>query len=198
MTSLLKRLVLPPEVTEFEQRYVERLNRIALIACWAHLPLFVLVALANNTGPASAVILTAIVLAGPTVAFRTVNNPRTVGVVYGITSMFLGGLLVHFGQGPVQIEMHFYFFAMLAILAIYGNPMVIVSAAVTVALHHAVLWMFLPSSACSTTTRRFGSSRYMPRSWSCESVVGLLYRPKFLRQRHWTGKNRHQTRTEQL
>ena len=30
--------------------------------------------------------------------------------------MLMGGLLVHFGQGPVQIEMHFYFFVLLALL----------------------------------------------------------------------------------
>ena len=146
MMNLLKKLVLPSEVTDFERQYVQRLNRLALIACWAHLPAFVLIALLNDTGPVEAVVLTLVVLAGPTAAFKAIASPRWVGIVYGVTSMFLGGLLVHFGQGPVQIEMHFYFFAMLAILAIYGNPMVIVSAAVTVAVHHAVLWVFLPSS----------------------------------------------------
>jgi HPt (histidine-containing phosphotransfer) domain-containing protein len=60
--------------------------------------------------------------------------------------MLMGGLLVHFGQGPVQIEMHFYFFALLAMLAMYGNPMVIVVAALTVALHHLALWAILPKS----------------------------------------------------
>ena len=144
--KVLQKLILPTEVTDFERRYVQRLNRLALIACWVHLPVFVLIAWLNDTGPVEAAVLTLVVLAGPTAAFRTLQSPRWVGIVYGITSMFLGGLLVHFGQGPVQIEMHFYFFAMLAILAVYGNPMVIVSAAVTVAIHHAVLWVFLPSS----------------------------------------------------
>jgi hypothetical protein len=46
----------------------------------------------------------------------------------------------------VQIEMHFYFFALLAMLAIFGNPMVIVVAAVTVAVHHLLLWATLPAS----------------------------------------------------
>src|SRR6202042_3083434 len=64
-----------------------------------------------------------------------------------ITSMFMGGLLVHFGQGPMQIEMHFYFFVSLALLAVYANPLIIIAAATTVALHHLVLYLFLPRSA---------------------------------------------------
>lgn len=67
-------------------------------------------------------------------------------MVYGITAMAMGGLLVHFGQGPMQIEMHFYFFALIAFAAVYGNPAVIYVAAITVALHHLLLWMWLPRS----------------------------------------------------
>jgi two-component system chemotaxis sensor kinase CheA len=60
--------------------------------------------------------------------------------------MFMGGLLVHFGQGPVQIEMHFYFFSLIAMCAVFGNPLVIIAAAVTVALHHLIVWLVLPQS----------------------------------------------------
>jgi len=67
-------------------------------------------------------------------------------MVYGVTAMFMGGILVHVGQGPVQIEMHFYFFALIAMLAVFGNPLVILSAAGTVALHHLALWFIVPSS----------------------------------------------------
>ncbi len=58
----------------------------------------------------------------------------------------MGGLLVHFGAGPVQIEMHFYFFALIAMLTVFGNPLVVVVAAVTVAVHHLALWIVLPAS----------------------------------------------------
>jgi signal transduction histidine kinase len=90
--------------------------------------------------------LTGMVLLGPILAFRFLNSLRTVSVIMGVTAMFMGGLLVHFGQGPVQIEMHFYFFVLLALLAIFANPMVIIAAAATVALHHLALWFFLPAS----------------------------------------------------
>ena len=67
-------------------------------------------------------------------------------MTYGFTAMVMGGLLVHFGQGPMQIEMHFYFFVLIALLAVFANPMVILTAAVTVALHHFVVWLVIPIS----------------------------------------------------
>lgn len=146
MPAILKKLVLPKQVSEFEARYLKRINRISLIFFAMHLPVFVLIALCNDTRPLRAAILTGLVLIGPTVAYFTLSNLRAVSIVYGITAMFMGGLLVHFGQGPVQIEMHFYFFALIAMLAVYGNPLVILAAAVTVALHHLILWFILPSS----------------------------------------------------
>ena len=76
--------------------------------------------------------------------------------------------LVHVGQGPVQIEMHFYFFALLAMLAVYGNPLVILVAAVTVALHHLVLWALLPASVFNYDAPIWVVAGPRRRSW-CSS-----------------------------
>lgn len=145
-SQLVAYVLLPHEVTDFERQYLARMNRIGLWFFVAHLPVFVLVAFFNDTGPLSAVALTSFVLVGPVLAYKTFKSPRAISVSYGVTAMLMGGLLVHFGQGPVQIEMHFYFFALLAMLAMFGNPLVIVTAAVTVALHHLLLWLYLPTS----------------------------------------------------
>ena len=147
MTSSIRRYVqLPSRVTPFEEQFLNRTNRLATYCLLAHLPVFVLIAFFNGTGTFSALVLTLIALAGPLVANRTINSKRTQSVVIGITAMFLGGLLVHFGQGPAQIEMHFYFFVALALLALFANPMVVIAAAVTTALHHLVLWQLFPDS----------------------------------------------------
>jgi hypothetical protein len=146
MTKSLNYLVLPRRMTDFEVSYLRRMNRIGLVFFVIHLPVFCAVAYFNDTGPGLAALLTIAVLVGPVAAYLTLQNPRAVSVVYGFTSMLMGGLLVHFGQGPVQIEMHFYFFALLAMLAVYANPLVIIVAAVTVALHHLGLWIYLPKS----------------------------------------------------
>lgn len=139
-------IVLPQEVTDFEDSYLRRANRIALGFFALHVPVFMVIAFFNDTNPLLALVLTLATMVGPAAAYRSLKNPRHMSVVFGFTSMLMGGLLVHFGQGPVQIEMHFYFFALLAMLAVFGNPVVILTAAVTVALHHLILWMVLPSS----------------------------------------------------
>lgn len=142
----MSKAFLPPHISEFERTYVQRLNRIALWFFAAHIPVFAIVAFVNKTNPLLAVALTTGVMVGPGLAHVLLKNPRHISLIYGVTAMAMGGLLVHFGQGPVQIEMHFYFFALLAMLAVYGNPAVIYVAAVTVALHHVLMWMFLPMS----------------------------------------------------
>ncbi len=139
-------LVLPPTLSAFEQSYLARMNRIALWFFWGHLPLLTALAWINDTGPLFAAALTLAVLAGPTVAHRSLRSPRAISMVFGFTAMCMGGVLVHVGQGPVQIEMHFYFFSVLAMLALFANPMVIVTAAATVSVHHLLLWFAAPKS----------------------------------------------------
>lgn len=139
-------LLLPAKITEFERAHVQRVNRIALLFFAAHIPVFALIAFLNQTGPGLATALTFGIWLGPLVAHKTIENPRHVAVIYGITAMAMGGMLVHVGQGPLQIEMHFYFFALIAMLSVYGNPAVIYVATVTVALHHLLVWIWLPRS----------------------------------------------------
>jgi two-component system, chemotaxis family, sensor kinase CheA len=147
MLRLLTYLRLPSEISPFEATYLRRLNRVALIFFWLHLPVFPLVAVLSGTNPAVAFALTLAVLLGPTLAYAALSDrPRAIGLVYGFTAMLLGGVLVYVGQGPMQIEMHFYFFVLLALLAVFGNPMVIVSAAGAVAAHHLSVWLLVPAS----------------------------------------------------
>lgn len=147
MRKLVDFLVLPAQQSAFEVNYLRRMNRVGLLFFALHLPVFIALAWLNDTNPLLAFGLTLGVLAGPALAYFTFDNPRAISMVYGFTAMLMGGLLVHFGQGPVQIEMHFYFFALLAMLAVYANPLVILTATVTVALHHLALWLIAPSSA---------------------------------------------------
>jgi two-component system chemotaxis sensor kinase CheA len=146
MKKILEFLVLPAEITDFERRYLARVNRVALAFFAMHVPVFVLIAWINGTRPGIAALLSLAVLVGPAIAYFAIKNPRLVSMVYGVTAMFMGGLLVHFGQGPVQIEMHFYFFSLVAMCVVFGNPLVIIAAAVTVALHHLVVWLIIPRS----------------------------------------------------
>ena len=146
MNAICKYLFLPKEISPTEKAHVERINRIVFIAFFCHIPIFVGVAYLADTGPLLALFLSVLTLVGPALAYYTLENHRTIAQVFGFTSMCLGGLLVHFGQGPMQIEMHFYFFVLLALLAMYGNPAVNLTAALTAAVHHFSIWLLLPSS----------------------------------------------------
>jgi signal transduction histidine kinase len=139
-------IVLPSEITAFEQTYLKKMNRVALIFFYLHIPVFAGVAALCGTGPLKALLMTSGMLLGPTIAYFAFSNVRIMSAVFGFTAMCLGGLLVHFGQGPMQIEMHFYFFVLLALLAVFGNPTSILVAAGTVALHHLLLYLLLPES----------------------------------------------------
>ncbi|MFT3698639.1 MAG: Hpt domain-containing protein [Kofleriaceae bacterium] len=146
MKKLLSYLVLPPAVSPFEAAYLRRINRVALCVFALHPPVFALVAYWCGTSVMTALALSGLALMGPILAnIAFVDRPRAVGLVTGVTAMLMGGILVYLGQGPMQIEMHFYFFVMIPLLAVYGNPLVIVVGAATVAIHHVTMWLVLPS-----------------------------------------------------
>jgi two-component system, chemotaxis family, sensor kinase CheA len=145
MTRLLSYLILPSEVTPFERRYLQRVNKIALGFFWLHPPVFVLIAILAGTRPSVAFGLALAAMVGPMLAyFGFPARPRLVAMIYGVTAMLMAGILVYIGQGPMQIEMHFYFFVLIALLAVFGNPLVILVAAATVAGHHFVMWLVVP------------------------------------------------------
>ncbi|MEM1023162.1 MAG: ATP-binding protein [Myxococcota bacterium] len=146
MNKLMRYLTLPDEVTAFERNYLERMNRIGFWFFAAHPFVFMAVAAFCGTGVWTALGFGLAILVGPLIAWKTFEKPRNVSLSYGFTAMCMGGLLVHFGQGPMQIEMHFYFFVLLALLAVFANPRVILVAAVTAAVHHLLLWWLIPSS----------------------------------------------------
>ena len=68
MKNLLSKLMLPPTISEFEARHLNRMNRIALWFFCAHLPVFVLFAWINHTQPLLVAGLTCAVLSGPAIA----------------------------------------------------------------------------------------------------------------------------------
>lgn len=147
MNRVLRYLTLPAEISSFERSYLTRMNRIALVFFWLHLPVFIGVALLAGTSPVRAALLTGATLVGPTLAYVSLaDRPRLVSCIYAITAMAMGGVLVYVGQGPLQIEMHFYFFVLIALLAVFANPMVIVAAAATAAAHHFLVWLWLPNA----------------------------------------------------
>ena len=146
-SGLTRFLFLQEVATDFERQHLRKVNRNMLFALVAHVPVLAALGWFNGTGLVAALVLSGLSLLGPlvaTLAFR--DRPRWISVAHGIGGMCLGGVLVHLGQGPVQIEMHFYFFIYLAILVAFANPLVIWAGTGTVAVHHLAVWYFFPAS----------------------------------------------------
>ena len=149
MKSLKSYLLLPSEISDFEHRYLGRINRIALVLFLCHIPALIAVALAAKTRVLDALVLAPLVLVAPVLAYKFLKNPRHLALVFGFTGACMGGLLVHVGRGPVQIEMNFYFFVLITLLAIFANPMAILTAASVVVLQRLLLYFLLPRSVFS-------------------------------------------------
>ena len=144
--TLVDFLVLPPLNTEKERSYLKRINTITLVLLTIHLPLFGCIAWLNETNALQSMILVVLALLGPYAAFLGLTSQRQISIVMGISTMFMGGILVHIGQGVAQSEMHFYFFAVIPLLVAYKNPLVIVAAVTTAVSYHVIMWTTLPSS----------------------------------------------------
>ena len=139
-------LFLPAEITPFERAHLARTHSVAWWFFVAHVPVLTLIAAFNGTQPLLIAALSGLTLLGPVLAKRAITNPRHMSAVYGITAMAMGAILVTAGRGPMTIEMHFYFFVLLALLSVFGDPMAVITAAVTVALHHLALWALYPQA----------------------------------------------------
>ncbi len=146
LSKILSYLVLPQEISSFERQYLARINRIAIAVLAAHVAFIPVVAAMCGTSVVRAVLYTLFVTAGPLLASRVLTNPRHLARLVAFSAMAMCGLLIHFGQGPMQIDMHFEIFVVVALLAVYADPLVIVMATLTVAAHHGLVYTIFPRS----------------------------------------------------
>ena len=132
-------LALPREVSTLERTYLARVDRIALWVLLALTPLMGLLGFTNGTGGLEALGLAALAPLGLVLGRQARLPGRQLSYVTAVAVMFLVALLVHFGRGLWTMEMQLAFFIGLALLTVYGNPTVIIVAAITVVLHHLAL-----------------------------------------------------------
>ena len=122
-----------------------RAHSFFLTILWLHVPLNVAVAwmLGNDlTLVTGASVLLAVVA---TLSWRFAPQPAiriTVAVaLLGDVSLLLAATAGH----PWQVDIHMYYFAAVALIALYCDPAAIVAAAAVVALHHLTLNFLLPN-----------------------------------------------------
>jgi len=121
-------------------------GRFFVIGLWAHVPVMAVVGLLNGTSWMAGS-LTSMVAAGiATAAWVHDREGPFARYVIAVAQVTMVSLLVWLGQGPLQIEVHFYYFACFAMLAAFCDWRLIVLAAATTAVHHLSLNFLLPAA----------------------------------------------------
>lgn len=128
----------------YEDTYRARANGYALMLLAAHLPACAILAAFEGSGVLVALVISSLLLLGPAALFATGKSRLSTSISAAISSMGFSALIIHLGHG--MIEMHFHIFAVLALLTVFGNVWPVLAAAITIALHHVIFWMWLPTS----------------------------------------------------
>jgi methyl-accepting chemotaxis protein len=131
-------------MTTFENQYLSRWNKIFISFLAAHIPVAAAIASYFNTGASTALIVGATIIAGPIILLLCGANSRLLSHAIGIAAMGFAALLIHASGG--MIEFHFDIFVMLAVLTVFGNWKVVLSATVAIAVQHLSFYLLFPKS----------------------------------------------------
>jgi methyl-accepting chemotaxis protein len=122
------------------------LDKLFIPSLWLHIPLIAAVAAAMS-GPAILLAMTASTLAGSvTLLWARMPHARITRILISIAAVGMVSLLLAAARGSSwQIDMHMYYFAMLAMLAAYCDIWMILAASAVIALHNLTLNLLAPS-----------------------------------------------------
>ncbi|MDQ1900567.1 response regulator [Paracoccus sp. WLY502] len=139
-------------MTDQLNRLRQRFGQLLVLVFWCHVPLLGIVALLTGTMPVSGAMLIGAVMAA--IYQVTWYRAGTAPVTRHVAAVLLIGqpsLLLVLLQGHMwQMDMHMYFFAMIALNIAWFDRTALVVAATITALHHLVLLYFLPLAVFST------------------------------------------------
>jgi len=127
-----------------ESLFDSRTHQVALMILAAHLPALIGLAWYFEMGIVLAIVLGALIVAGPVGVYFTAPRSRMLPIAIGIAATSLSALAIHLSRG--MIEMHFHIFASLAVLIGLGSRSAIVAGSVTTAVHHIAFFFYLPAS----------------------------------------------------
>jgi hypothetical protein len=133
-----------PDLTTFERSYTQRVNTIGFWFLAAHLPVLCLIAVFNNGNPLLAAGVILLLLAGPAAVLLRDRASEAGAITLAIAAMGVSALAIHLCNG--MIEAHFELFVLIAMLSVYGRIAPLVTAGATIALHHVIFWLWLPTS----------------------------------------------------
>lgn len=122
-----------------------RFGRFLVVLFWLHVPLLAVVAALTGHSPLSA-ILAGVALAGTYhLSWIRVGIAPATRYISGVALMGEPALMLYFMSGHTwQIDIHMYFFAMLALTVAWCDRRAVIFAALAVAAHHLLLDYLMP------------------------------------------------------
>jgi methyl-accepting chemotaxis protein len=165
---------------ETEKKHLYSINKIFSYVLLAHIPVSLILAYLFHTGMALAALGSIAICSLPIFLSFFTSSYRLAAITHGIALMFFSGLLIHLTKG--MIETHFHIFVSLAILIVFANPLVILAAAGTIAIHHVGFFFLLPSSvfnyqasiAILIVHAGFVVLQTLPCMWIAEKFKGYI------------------------
>lgn len=130
--------------SETEKRHLNSINRIFSYVLLVHIFAGLILAYIFDTGFFLALLGGVAISSLPIALTFLTQHYRLTAIAHGVSLMFFSGLLIHLSRG--MIETHFHIFVSLAVMIVFANPMVILVAAATIAVHHIGFFFLLPSS----------------------------------------------------
>jgi methyl-accepting chemotaxis protein len=122
-------------------------SKILIGVLWVHVPIAAVVGMMRGMDWLMPAMLMAAFAIAATASWRLTGNGLSTRLVFGVAVMGDVSVLVFQMQGhPWQIDMHMYFFAMLACLMSYCDYRPILAGTVAVAVHHLLLNFVLPAA----------------------------------------------------
>lgn len=129
------------------QSFQNTVARALTVLALVHIPILAMIAWALNRPVGSSIAIAAVLASAP-IAALALRRPIIV-VAFALAVALVGQtslLVFEFNGHPWQVEMHFYYFAVLAMLSGFCEWKVLATAAVLIALHHLSLNELVPDA----------------------------------------------------
>jgi len=131
-------------MTRFEQLHLAKWNRIFLWLLAAHVPVAAAISLVYGTSIRTSLLVGTLILAGPAGLYFSGSRGRLTAHAMAVALMSFSTLLIHASGGCS--EFHFHIFVVMTLVAIFGNPWVVLTAGATIAVQHVAVYAYLPRS----------------------------------------------------
>ena len=132
------------DASQTEKIHLNSINKIFSYVLVAHILVCLILAYSFNTGMLFALVTALTICSLPLFLTFFTESSRLTAIAHGVAMMFFSGLIIHLSKG--MIEAHFHIFVALAVMIVFANPLVILAAAGTIAIHHVGFFFLFPAS----------------------------------------------------